>query len=322
MTNDLTLIQRQLDTVAPRLTEVLAGRMPVGQLIQTILFSFERTPKLFDCKPQSVLNAAMTFAVLGLPVDGVTGQGYMIPYKGQAQPVIGYKGYNTLAARAGMTVTAGTVHKGDDFDYERGTTPFVKHKSRPLAPPDITHFWAVATSNERPPVIEVLTLDEILAVKKLSPGGSSGPWMDHFAAMGEKTARRRLARSMPLALNHPEFHLAARLDEAFDEQGKGGFLLPGNRIILEGEAGEKPAIETLDLAQEEQSEFDRLTTIETMLRTAAKGGTKELFNTWQTLSPKDKRIFEALKDRHLKPTALEADRGSTDAAAETQVPEV
>ena len=40
-----------------------------------------------------------------LEVDGVTGQAFLIPFKGRAQLVIGYKGFNTLAARSGLTVT-------------------------------------------------------------------------------------------------------------------------------------------------------------------------------------------------------------------------
>jgi phage RecT family recombinase len=72
----------------------------------------------------------MSAACLGLEVDGVTGQAYLIPFKGRAQLVVGYKGYNTLAARSGITITGAVVREGDEFDYQLGSAAFVRHKPK------------------------------------------------------------------------------------------------------------------------------------------------------------------------------------------------
>lgn len=242
MATDIAILERQFAPLAPRLTEALAGRMPVDRLIRTVMVSVERLPQLMECDRQSLFNAAMSAAVLGLEVDGVTGQAYILPFKGKAQLVIGYRGMNTLAARSGFTITGGVVKDGDEFDFELGDRAFVRHKPR-LSNPErrVVAAWAVASAPNRTPIVSVLSLDDILAIKNRSPGAkrSDSPWNDAhigFPAMAEKSAKRRLARSMPMNV----MQLAARLDEAAEEQGKNAWLSPDEGVIIEGERSRAP----------------------------------------------------------------------------------
>lgn len=235
--NALVILENQLKPLAPRFADVLGKTMPVERLIRTVVLSVERLPALMDCDRQSIFNAAMSAACLGLEVDGVTGQGYLIPFKGKAQLVIGYKGYNTLAARSGLTITGAVVREGDAFDYELGDKGFVKHKPN-LGEPGrrIIAAWAVAAAKDRPPIISVLSIDEIMAIKAKSPGAkrSDSPWNNPnigFSAMAEKSAKRRLARSMPLNV----MQLAARMDEAFEEQGAAAHISPDKGLVIDGE---------------------------------------------------------------------------------------
>jgi recombination protein RecT len=243
----IALFEQQLAPLAPHFAEVLGRTMPPERLIRTIVVSVERLPKLLDCDRQSLFNAAMSAAVLGLEVDGVTGQAYLIPFKGRAQLVIGYKGYNTLAARSGITITGAVVREGDEFDYELGSASYIRH--RPKAGPSkdrrIIAAWACAQSMERPAVPMVMGIDELLAVKAKSPGAarSDSPWNDPsigFPAMCEKTVKRRLARSMPLNV----MHLAARMDEAVDEQGQPAWIDRDKGVIVDGEFSPLPHTNT------------------------------------------------------------------------------
>ena len=201
----------------------------------------ERLPKLLQCNRQSILNGAMTMAVLGLECDGVTGQGYLIPFGGTAQPVIGYKGFNTMAARSGFTIRGATVKEGDHFVY-RPAEGLVEHEPVFGGQGRIVGAWALAASNHLPSAAVALSIDELMAVKNKSPGAkkSDSPWNDTtvgFGAMCEKTAKRRLARMMPLNLDlgMRQYHVGARLDEAFDEQGKPGHITPRDGLIIDGE---------------------------------------------------------------------------------------
>ena len=81
-----------------------------------------------------------------------------------------------------------------------------------------------------------LSIDELLAVKAKSPGArkKDSPWNDPdvgFPAMCEKTARRRLARSMPLNV----MQYAARLEEAYEEQGMLAHVTP-THLVTQGDS--------------------------------------------------------------------------------------
>lgn len=248
---DLVVLENQLQPLLPLLNEALAGTLPVERLARTVLISCERNPKLLQCDRQSLFNSAMSAAVLGLEVDGVTGQAFLIPFGNKAQLVIGYKGYNTIGARSGITIRGGVVREGDIFDYDLGTGLVTHKPDLKSSDPNrrITAAWAQAARTNAPPILSVLSMAELLAIKTKSPGAkkSDSPWNDPpigFPAMCEKSAKRRLARSMPLNV----FQWAARMEEAFEEQGL------HSRITRDG-----PVIEQLAHQPETPSEKELTT---------------------------------------------------------------
>ncbi len=255
--NDLVVFEKQLQPLIPRFEQVLARIMPVERLVASLMISLERTPKLLDCDRQSLLNAAMTFAVLGLELDGVTGQGFLLPFKikgrGVVQPCIGYKGYNTLGARANMTITGEVVREGDGFDPDTDLglarhKPILDNKGRIVA------AWARAASLTRPAILTVLGRGDIDAVMNRSPAvrfEADTPWRDPvigFPAMAGKTAKRRLARSLPLTV----FQYAARMEEVFEEQGRPSWISPDRGVMIEGTAPPLTTIEPSETPTAEQ----------------------------------------------------------------------
>lgn len=242
MGNELTVIENHLNPLIPRFEAVLGGMMGSKHLIQSVLFSFERNPKLFECSIPSVLNCAMTFANLRLPVDGATGQAYMLPFKKIATPVIGYKGFNTIAARSHVTITGGIVREGDDlWDFREGTGGFVHHRKKLDNKGLIIAAWAVAESRDRPPGVSVLGIGELTGIMSRSPAvmnNAKSPWDDLTIgrpAMFEKSAKRRLARILPFEIDEGRFLKAARLDEAWEEEGRPGRIREDGRLLIEGE---------------------------------------------------------------------------------------
>src|SRR5262245_37230370 len=215
--NALMVLEQQMQPLAPRFAQALGKTMPVERLIRTVMVSVERLPKLLECDRQSLFNSAMSAACLGLEVDGVTGQAYLIPFKGKAQLVIGYKGYNTMAARSGITITGEVVREGDEFDYDLGEG-WIKHKPHG-SKGRIVGAWAKAAAQGRPAIVKVMTIDDLLDVKKRSPGAArtDSPWNDPaigFPAMCEKTVKRRLARSLPLNVMRSEERRVGKEDRS------------------------------------------------------------------------------------------------------------
>jgi phage RecT family recombinase len=214
-----------------------------------------------SCSRNSLIAGAYTAAVLGLEADGYSGQGFLVPFgrgqRARAQWITGYKGYNTIAARAGLTVDGAVVREGDEFDFAEGTKAFVHHKKLLNADPGrrIIAAFAHATAPGRNPIVKVLGIDEILQVRQRSAaarrddtaaeGGEEtfSPWNDDkgpgFPAMAEKTAKRRLARSLPLSagpLEMQTYHQAARIDEISEEENRHAYAVKPGEVIIEGKA--------------------------------------------------------------------------------------
>lgn len=239
--NALTVvtIERSLNMLAPKFAQVLANTgVPVERVIRTVLVSIERNPNLLNCSQQSIMNAAMSAACLGLEVDGVTGQAFLIPFKDKCQLVIGYKGMNTMAARSGYTINGGLVREGDQFEYKLGSNAFIDHRPLLGNKGKIIAAWAIASAPNRSDIVQApMSIDELMAVKAKSPGArkSDSPWNDEtvgFPAMCEKTVKRRLARAMPQNI----MQLGAAMDSAFEEGGRSSYIHPDKGLVIDGEA--------------------------------------------------------------------------------------
>lgn len=246
-------VEKQLDALAPRFRDALAGLLDEQRLIQSIMVALDRNRQLLKCDPQSILMAAMSAACVGLEVDGVMGQAFLVPFnvKGRglvAQFMTGYKGYNTLAARGSYVVTGDVVREGDDFEYDKADG-VVAHKPQINSDRPIRAAWARARSNQLPAVIEVVGIDELMELRSRSKsmqgeGAPFSPWLDPkvgFPAMCAKTPKRRLQRSLPLGTSAMQrFAIAARIDEISEEQGLPAWATP-ERGVETGAAGRTEA---------------------------------------------------------------------------------
>ncbi len=258
--NSLVVYEKALEPALPAFGDLLQHTsITPERLVRTVMISLEKTPKLREATAQSVVNAAMSAAVLGLEVDGVTGQGFLVPFKIKGTPMaqflIGYRGYNTLAFRNGFTINAGLIREGDDYEYQEGTGGFirVKRKLGNESNRTILASWALASSLSAPEAIALVPAEELhnIASKAKSGGSGFSPWQDPkvgFPAMCEKTARRRLSRSLPLV----GFARANALETQVEELGKMSYFRPDGALISEGSVAVQP-VEDASAAMIEQA---------------------------------------------------------------------
>jgi recombination protein RecT len=307
--NALTIFENQLLPLKSRFSDVLPAEVKPDRLIRTVVMSAERNPKLLECDRQSLFNAAMSAAVLGLECDGVTGQAYIVPFKNKAQLIVGYKGYNTIAARAQITISGAVVREDDQFEFELGSEAYVRH--RPMLDRvgrRIVAAWATATAIGRTPVVSVVGIEELLAVKARSPGAkmSDSPWNDPqigFPAMCEKTAKRRLARSLPLTV----MQYAARMEEAYEEQGLPSHIDSKRGVVIEAVAADNAPTSKDLVGGKDTDESDEVAKWDEALRIAALQGTNALSTAWIEVPKHLKQALKAALDRRHKPNAKEAD---------------
>jgi len=101
------------DGVQENIRKTLGDKTP--QFIATVASLVNSNQKLQECDQKSILSACLIAATLDLPVNQNLGFAYIIPYKGQAQFQLGYKGFIQLAQRSGQfkTINVTDVREGE-----------------------------------------------------------------------------------------------------------------------------------------------------------------------------------------------------------------
>ena len=91
------------------------------RFMSSVMAAVQRTPKLLECTPTSLINSFMIMAQLRLMPSGVSGEAYVIPYGGVAQFQLGYQGLVTLFYRAGIKkLVSEIVRENDVFGMVNG----------------------------------------------------------------------------------------------------------------------------------------------------------------------------------------------------------
>lgn len=164
---------------------------------------------LSQCTNRSLLGGFMLGAQFGFN-PGPAGQFYLIPRRDkrtgahEANFQIGYKGWKDLALRSAMVhkVDARPVYEGDEFDYEYGTSEYLRYKPKPgvdRSGDTPTHVYALAVLQHGVPQFHVMTWADIMAHKdRFSDYG--GVWKQHPVAMAEKTVFMQLKRWLPSSI--------------------------------------------------------------------------------------------------------------------------
>jgi len=199
MANEIAVLGKLDDSVS----KALPTHVTKAHFMRALQTQFRKTPKLEQCTEKSIGAAVVTSAQLGLMV-GVNGAAYLIPYGKECTLIIGYQGLIDLCYRSGQveSVSADVVCENDDFSYEQGLEPKLKHipnlkgsRGEPYA------VWAAARIKESSkPTYVVMNREEVLKVKNSSAGAktSSSPWNGDFEnEMWKKTALRRLVKLLP-----------------------------------------------------------------------------------------------------------------------------
>jgi recombination protein RecT len=187
------------------------------RITRIAMTSVQQTPKLLDCTPESLLGSVLTCTQLGLEPDGVSGRAHLIPYKDKCTLVVGYRGLMDLARRSGeiQSLEARVVYKNDTFEYEYGAHPKLRHVPHMGTDHgDCIAAYAVATMRNGSVSFEVMSREEVDAIKKRSAAGKSGPWVTDYPEMARKTVMRRLCKYLP---SSAELQRAVTLDEAADQ---------------------------------------------------------------------------------------------------------
>ena len=218
----LQVCRDTLNKMGPQMQMALPDHISPDKISRVIMTEISKNPKILNCTKESILTSAMEACQLGLVPNSVQGLAYMIPYGKRCQLITGYKGLIQLALQSGRlaSIWGRIVRNGDEFEYEEGTNPYIKHKpnldvqsSAELGP--VKAAYAIAKmKGETVPQFELMSILEINRIKAKSSSGNRGPWVDDFEQMAKKTAVRQLLKWLPLESENVE--IAAGLREGRD----------------------------------------------------------------------------------------------------------
>lgn len=210
------------------LAAALPKHVTADRMIRVVLTAMNRNPALLDCTKESLWQAVMDCASLGLEPDAL-GRAYLVPYGTKCQLIVGYKGLIDLAYRSeriGM-IQLKAVFAGDAFDYDFGLNPKLDHKPC-IAPAALTHAYSIVhIKGASMPSFDVMRKDEVDAIRARSKAANKGPWVTDYAAMAMKTVFRRHSKVLPMSA---EFVHASEVDSDGFDLGAATAVAPGDRF--------------------------------------------------------------------------------------------
>lgn len=122
MENNLKSIIRS-DDVKKSFIDVMGNEREGNAFISSVLIAVANSDALQKCTPLSVISSALRAATMRLSCDPTSGQAYIVPFKGGATLVIGYKGLIHMALRTGKYkyLNVGPVYQGEEVIEDRMT---------------------------------------------------------------------------------------------------------------------------------------------------------------------------------------------------------
>lgn len=211
--NANTTMQGLIQAMEPQIRKALPSVITPERFTRMVLTALSSTPKLQTCTPQSFLGAMMQAAQLGVEPNTPLGQAYLIPYGNVCQFQLGYKGLIDLAYRSGevSSIQAHEVHEGDEFSFEYGLEPKLKHVPAQKDRGNVIMYYAVLKLKNGGIGFEVMSREDVekFSMKK-SKAYRSGPWQTDFDEMAKKTVLKKVLKYAPLKT---EFARAVATDE-------------------------------------------------------------------------------------------------------------
>lgn len=224
---------------AKELEKALPQHLRAERLARIALTCVRTTPDLAKCSPASFMGALFTAAQIG--IEPLAGRAYLLPFNNsrkingewktirEVQFVLGYKGVFELFYRHSKAVQlAWGIHReNDDFDYEKGTNAYLRHKEARGDRGEVLGYWAMATLQGGGKPFEYWTREDCLEHgKKHSKTYNSkagkfedfSPWVREEDAMCLKTVSVQLAKLLPLSV---EIQTALAQDEVSRDYRKG-----------------------------------------------------------------------------------------------------
>jgi len=188
------------------------NNMQFEKLARSFAWEINTNDKLRQCNQKSMIDAFYKCCEYGLDPNSALGQVWMIPYGGKLDFQIGYRGWLKLLFNNPLisNVYSYAVYEDDEFSYELGMNPNIKHipsRDADRSADKLIATYGVVKLKNGECQIKVCYRSEIDQSKSSSRSGSRGdsPWNKHFEAMALVVPIRKMAKNLGLTMRSDEF---------------------------------------------------------------------------------------------------------------------
>jgi len=201
------LVGDRQDELRDRLKKVLNNTLTPDMLMGFALKEFRTTPGLKNSTPESFFGALVKAAELGLKPSNTLGHVYLIPFQNrknnttECQFVLGYQGMLVLLYRIPEVakVNARAVYSNDAFEFSYGTNEYLRHIPVLENKGTLKCVYADITLKDGTYKFEVLSKEEIDAIRNNSAGKNAAPWSHHYESMALGKAIRKIFKTLPIS---------------------------------------------------------------------------------------------------------------------------
>lgn len=189
----------------------LPAQLKPEVLINAVVNSCQKTPKLLQCTQESMISALMHCGSVGWVPDTPAQECHLIPFGGKVVVIGGYRGFIKLVRNSGeiCQVVSRVVYSGDDFKYQLGSKPEIIHVPKLTAEPQVdgdilyvySQIWwkdpAVFPRDDFE-VMSKAQVDKIMADVIKKNNKIPDPWKYHYPEQARKTVLKRHMKRLPL----------------------------------------------------------------------------------------------------------------------------
>jgi len=259
---------------------------------------------------QSVLNAVVNIAAIGISLNPAKKQAYLVPRDGKICLDISYMGLMDLAIDSGSVRwgQAELVYESDLFELV-GVDKEPVHKRAPFARDrgDVVGVYVVVKTADGDYLTDTMSREEIDGIMNRSQSVKSGkasPWKTDWGEMAKKTVVKRAYKYWPKT---------ERLDTAIHHLNTDG----GEGLtVLSGQQTQQQAL-SAPLSPEQEAER---TALYASLQDIATAGLEALGQSWAKLTPQQRKLIGGAGLEALKAEAEKAGAGVIEGEASEVAP--
>lgn len=222
----------------------MPGHMTVEREIRTATVMLMQSKDLQAASPETFYVAVSIAINSGIGLGN--GKGYLVAYKGNVSYVPGWKGLIDLVSRTSRaSAWTGVVHKGDEFAYALGDSPFLTHKPGDNEDfKDITHYYAIGrVKGAEYPHIVVWSVPKVIKHLNLynKVGGRHYALKndDNMEAYGRKVVLLQVIKYLPTSVEL-ENAQAAEYANMSGKSAKVENTIDGNFVYVNEDDAEQP----------------------------------------------------------------------------------